>query len=207
MFMIARIISDPAGEEEVPSRIPPISCCFLDALFGTLGLRPTPKVKSVFPLQLMDKGKGLLRPHAPLRLQYQEKADLWRWEAQSLPQGGSFMRRLFRFLDPHGRMPRLKYFFSTITIPTLSLTAMILLSSFVPENGSALRDAAVGSLNSALFIAWGVALVLVTIQRLHDLDASGWYSVLIPIPIINSLLWFVLVFAKGSDGANRYGEA
>ena len=44
-------------------------------------------------------------------------------------------------------------------------------------------------------------------RRLNDLDQSGWLSLLLIIPIIGFLFWLYLVFAPGTDGANRFGPA
>lgn len=44
-----------------------------------------------------------------------------------------------------------------------------------------------------------------SIRRLHDLNASGWYVLLTFVPFGQFLiLW--LMFKKGTDGANSYGE-
>ena len=53
-------------------------------------------------------------------------------------------------------------------------------------------------------MALGFALY---IKRFHDMDKSGWFSLLMLIPFINlavGLFW--LGFVKGADGANSYGE-
>ena len=43
------------------------------------------------------------------------------------------------------------------------------------------------------------------IRRLHDLNASGWYVLLTFAPFGQFLiLW--LMFKKGTEGVNRYGE-
>ncbi|WP_347453272.1 DUF805 domain-containing protein [Acinetobacter thermotolerans] len=47
--------------------------------------------------------------------------------------------------------------------------------------------------------------VVFTIRRLHDLNHSGWLSVMMVIPGLNLLFFFYLVIAKGSTSKNRYG--
>lgn len=42
---------------------------------------------------------------------------------------------------------------------------------------------------------------LLTIQRSHDFDSSGWLCLLLLIPLINLLFWFI----PGSTGPNRFG--
>jgi|SRR5262252_1628341 uncharacterized membrane protein YhaH (DUF805 family) len=55
-----------------------------------------------------------------------------------------------------------------------------------------------------LTIAWGVLIVIsfmLTIQRCHDFNGSGWLALLVLIPLVNLMFWFV----PGTDGENRYG--
>jgi len=51
----------------------------------------------------------------------------------------------------------------------------------------------------------GAALLVIgfmlTIQRCHDFNASGWLSLLMLIPLVNLMFWFI----PGTAGANRYG--
>jgi len=51
------------------------------------------------------------------------------------------------------------------------------------------------------FIAILAVVFMLTIQRCHDFNTTGWLSLLVLIPIVNLLFWFI----PGSDGANRYG--
>ncbi len=44
------------------------------------------------------------------------------------------------------------------------------------------------------------------IQRLHDLDKSGWLFLLMLVPLVNLFFTLYIIFAPGSQGANRYGN-
>ena len=48
-------------------------------------------------------------------------------------------------------------------------------------------------------------LPLISIRRLHDLDKSGWFYLIMLIPIVNLLFIVYLLIAKGTTGANRFG--
>ncbi|MDS4032252.1 MAG: DUF805 domain-containing protein [Candidatus Contendobacter sp.] len=64
---------------------------------------------------------------------------------------------------------------------------------------------AVGGL--ILLAALAVALsVLLTIQRLHDFDASGWWSAFALVPLANLVLYLTLLIMPGTQGANRFGD-
>ncbi len=51
------------------------------------------------------------------------------------------------------------------------------------------------------FVPYVVLTVLLTIQRCHDMDWTGWASLLVLIPLVGLLFWFV----PGTPGANRFG--
>lgn len=47
--------------------------------------------------------------------------------------------------------------------------------------------------------------ILLTIQRLHDMDRSGWLILLFFIPLLNAVLTLALIFMPGSAARNQYG--
>jgi len=51
-----------------------------------------------------------------------------------------------------------------------------------------------------------IPVLAILIKRLHDRDRSGWWVVMLFIPILN--LWILIEawFLKGSDGPNRFGS-
>ena len=61
------------------------------------------------------------------------------------------------------------------------------------------------------FIAVGISIgmivgawMLIT-RRLHDLNKSGWYGLLLFVPIVDIFVGLCLLFMKGTDGPNEYG--
>ncbi len=44
-------------------------------------------------------------------------------------------------------------------------------------------------------------VVMLTIQRCHDFNTTGWLSILVLIPFVNLIFWFI----PGTDGPNRFG--
>jgi uncharacterized membrane protein YhaH (DUF805 family) len=53
----------------------------------------------------------------------------------------------------------------------------------------------------AAYAALFVIQILLTIQRSHDFNTSGWLCLLIFIPLVNLLFWFI----PGTPDSNRYG--
>ena len=54
-------------------------------------------------------------------------------------------------------------------------------------------------------IAMAVGGWMLIIRRLHDLNKSGWFSLLLFVPIIDFFFGLYLLFVKGTDGPNEYG--
>jgi len=61
-------------------------------------------------------------------------------------------------------------------------------------------------IGEAASLLTGVAALVIgfmlTIQRCHDFNTSGWLSLLILVPLANLVFWFI----PGTDGPNRYGR-
>src|SRR4249920_437300 len=58
--------------------------------------------------------------------------------------------------------------------------------------------------NAGMVIAWIAIMVvgfMLTIQRCHDFNTTGWLSLLILVPLVNLIFWFI----PGTDGDNDYG--
>ena len=55
------------------------------------------------------------------------------------------------------------------------------------------------------YIGLLVFSVIVMIQRLHDLNKTGWMWLLALVPLANIYLIIILIFFKGTPGRNNYG--
>lgn len=58
--------------------------------------------------------------------------------------------------------------------------------------------------NIALII-FMAPLITVTVRRLHDINRSGWWALLLLIPLVGSLVIFYWAASKGSTEENLYG--
>ena len=57
---------------------------------------------------------------------------------------------------------------------------------------------------AGMVVAWIAILVvgfMLTIQRCHDFNTTGWLSILMLVPLVNLIFWFI----PGTDGPNDYG--
>ena len=57
-----------------------------------------------------------------------------------------------------------------------------------------------------LYIVVLVLGVIFMIKRWHDMNRSGWYSLLLFIPLVNIIVGLVMLFVPGTDGPNDYGQ-
>jgi uncharacterized membrane protein YhaH (DUF805 family) len=57
---------------------------------------------------------------------------------------------------------------------------------------------------AGMVVAWLAIMVvgfMLTIQRCHDFNTTGWLSLLVLVPLVNLIFWFI----PGTDGPNNYG--
>jgi uncharacterized membrane protein YhaH (DUF805 family) len=55
-------------------------------------------------------------------------------------------------------------------------------------------------------VLWWFYASSCTVRRLHDINASGWWSVAIFVPFANLILLIRLFFSKGTADKNKYGQ-
>jgi uncharacterized membrane protein YhaH (DUF805 family) len=90
-----------------------------------------------------------------------------------------------------GRMGRVRYIVNLMGIHL-----------FVAVIEAGLQAAGVEFLSFALGAAYLVMFVILTIQRCHDFNTTGWLSMLAIIPLVNFIFWFI----PGTNGVNRWGN-
>jgi uncharacterized membrane protein YhaH (DUF805 family)/Tfp pilus assembly protein PilE len=103
-----------------------------------------------------------------------------------------------KIFSPHGRLGRVRYVGYSAGVTLLMMLVLGILAAalaaLLGQNG-ALIVVAVG------YIAILVVQILLTIQRAHDMNMTGWISVISFIPLGVLVFWFW----PGTKGANEYG--
>lgn len=117
-----------------------------------------------------------------------------------------------KILSAQGRLGRVRYIGYSVGMGLLVNVIFALiggLSAFL-QRGAGSEDPTMGLLTGGVMIIIGIAALVVsfllTIQRLHDFNAAGWWSILILLPIANLVLYLVLLIMPGTQGANRFGN-
>jgi uncharacterized membrane protein YhaH (DUF805 family) len=107
-----------------------------------------------------------------------------------------------RLFSTKGRLGRVRYIGYLIGF---SLLALILGSAAIGMIGAGFRVAPSGNFVVVFglpYLLFYAVQILLTIQRCHDFNASGWLSLIVIIPLAGFLFWFI----PGTDGANRWGH-
>jgi uncharacterized membrane protein YhaH (DUF805 family) len=98
-----------------------------------------------------------------------------------------------RIFAVSGRIGRARYIVYTIVVSLLVMFIAGLAAAFLGPLGIAVL--VVG------YIATFVISIMLTIQRSHDFNMSGWFSLLMFVPLAGLIFWFL----PGTDGPNRFG--
>ena len=103
-----------------------------------------------------------------------------------------------------GRIGRLRYLaFSMVMVFVLYFATGIIAAITLPQAAGNMTVIAVPiGLLSLVSLPIGFMFI---IQRLHDMNACGWWSLLMFVPVVNALMGLVLLFAPGTGGSNRFG--
>lgn len=101
------------------------------------------------------------------------------------------------------RSSRSEYWWATL-FSTLASIVSQLVNAAIASNPSALT-LTIAILILILLIFMFIASLALVVRRLHDLDKSGWWYLLIftIIGIIPLIIWYC---SKGTEGQNRFGE-
>lgn len=114
-----------------------------------------------------------------------------------------------------GRLSRQEYLCRQVLLSlSILLPLAALFFAVLPRRVSSLEE--MFALWSFHF-AWACILILLIslfitsmslmVRRLHDLDVSGWWLLLVLVPVTNALFILWLSCAQGTQGGNRYGMA
>ncbi|MDE0966921.1 MAG: DUF805 domain-containing protein [Flavobacteriaceae bacterium] len=108
-----------------------------------------------------------------------------------------------------GRARRSEYWYFTLFYTIMLFLAMFLDSllgtTFNMEMMGQSVDLGYGWIYVAVGILHFVPSLAVCVRRLHDVGKSGWFYLIILIPIIG-FFWILFLFCKnGNEGDNNYG--
>lgn len=106
------------------------------------------------------------------------------------------------FFSPSSRIGRVRYLAHGMLVSLIfyAVFAVLVVLGMLAE-----RNVLFWILMVPLYLGLVYCSVLFMVQRLHDLNRSGWLWLLIFIPLINFLFVLYIIFAPGVKGSNDYG--
>jgi uncharacterized membrane protein YhaH (DUF805 family) len=121
---------------------------------------------------------------------------------------GSYKSVLKKYTDFNGRLSRRGYWYFVLAniIVSYSIAAII----FVIENVSIELNGTYNGLTSEAsqylyMIALFIPGLAAGVRRLHDTNRSGWYYLLLFIPLIGGIVLLIFLLERGNQQSNDYG--
>lgn len=114
-----------------------------------------------------------------------------------------------QFFSPASRIGRLRYFAHSALVMVvfyLVILVMVLLAASFMGGGSESFGIAFIVMLGLVYIPFIAMFWILMIQRLHDLDKSGWMSVLMVVPVVNIVVALYMMCWSGTKSSNRFGK-
>lgn len=107
-----------------------------------------------------------------------------------------------------GRLNRMGYFLGNVYLSLAALIVIAILMGviFASHNNSIFSGLGV-LIYIVLVVASSIIGIALSIRRLHDLNQTGWLTLLNFVPIANFVLAIALLFVPGTPGPNQYGDS
>ncbi len=122
-----------------------------------------------------------------------------------------------KFFGFSGRLGRIRYL-AYVTIMYIATLFIALICSSVlggivaaTSGATAAEPPIAGAMVVAIvavvfYVAMIIYMFSLIVRRLHDIDWSGWASLLMIIPVVNLVMMLVILFVPGTKGVNRFGN-
>lgn len=101
-----------------------------------------------------------------------------------------------------GRARRREYWFFVL----FNIIVSIALAVIDGMMGSFSGGAGMGLLGGLYALGVLIPSIAVSVRRLHDTDRSGWWLLILLIPLIGAIVLLVFMLQDSRPGVNRYGE-
>jgi len=101
-----------------------------------------------------------------------------------------------------GRARRKEYWLFVL----FNIIISIALTVIDTMTGTFSKEASAGLLSGIYTLAVLIPGIAVAVRRLHDIDRSGWWLLIILIPVIGAIVLLVFMVQNSKPGENRFGE-
>lgn len=120
-----------------------------------------------------------------------------------------YLKVLQNYVNFKGRARRSEYWFfvlfNAIFIAIAAILDNLLGTTFKMDTGYGVQDLHYGYLYVLYALAVFLPGLAVSVRRLHDVGKSGWFYLIVLIPIIGWIWILVLFFTDSVSGENKWG--
>ena len=113
-----------------------------------------------------------------------------------------YLKVLRQYVDFKGRARRAEYWNFTLFSTLISIVLLLVDTYVLGTNPMAGESGIIGNLYS---LAVFLPSLGVLVRRLHDVGKSGWFFLIILIPLIGAIWLLILLFRDGEQGENKWG--
>jgi uncharacterized membrane protein YhaH (DUF805 family) len=103
------------------------------------------------------------------------------------------------YVNFSGRASRPEFWYWVLFAIIVSVVAKVIDLVLFPS-------ADVSPINSLVGLALFLPGLGVSVRRLHDIDRTGWWILLVLIPLIGAIILIIWYCQKGTPGPNRFGS-
>ena len=101
-----------------------------------------------------------------------------------------------------GRARRKEYWYFSL----FNLLITIVLAVIDGMTGTLIAEANIGLLGGIYALAILIPFLAVSVRRLHDTDRSGWWLLIVLIPLIGAIVILVFMVQDSKPNENQYGS-
>ena len=114
-----------------------------------------------------------------------------------------YMQALKKYAVFSGRARRKEYWFFVLWYVIISI-GLAILDNII---GTYSAKTGIGLLGAIYALALLIPSLSVTVRRLHDTGRTGWWLLIILIPVIGAIVLLVFMFLDSESGENQYGPS
>ena len=114
-----------------------------------------------------------------------------------------YLKVLKQYAVFSGRARRKEYWFFVL----FSVIISVVLGFIDSAIGTASKETGGGLLSGIYALAVLIPSIAVTVRRLHDTDRSGWWILIVLVPLIGWIVLLVFMVLDGTPGDNRFGPS
>ncbi|WP_159429672.1 DUF805 domain-containing protein [Acidaminococcus timonensis] len=126
--------------------------------------------------------------------------------ARQIPRDWASLLELY--LNFHGRLGRVEMalrgalLLAGTGLVTFFLMGCVCLFTLFESGVGAIALLGLWMLTYLVMMVCGISLF---VRRFHDMDRSGWWVLLLFIPVVHLAVYIYLLIRKGTEGDNRFG--